>query len=223
MNEKFDLYLKILEEYNQKVNLVSSTEAETVVSKHFMDSLAISRLSDIIDFNASLSVIDVGIGGGFPGMPIIIEYPNLRLCAVDSVGKKLQFIKILSEELKLSDRVEIVNARAEDLARNPDKREKFDLAVIRAVAKMNVISEYCLPFVKVGGYFVAYKAKNIEQELQEAEQAISILGGEVVKTVPYTLSGDEKRNLVVIKKVKPTPAKYPRKAGVPSKQPLSVK
>lgn len=220
LNEKFQIYLKFLDEYNRQVNLVSSTEPETVINKHFSDSLAISRLSNIIDFNASLNVIDIGIGGGFPGMPIIIEYPNFKLCAVDSVGKKLEFTRILAEKLGISDRVEVINARAEELARNPKKREKFDLAVIRAVAKLNVIAEYCLPFVKIGSYFVAYKAKNIKDELREAEQAIPILGGKVVSTVPYSLKDGEERNLIVVKKVKSTPNTYPRKIGIPTKRPL---
>lgn len=223
MNEKFNIYLKLLEEYNEKVNLVSSADPETVIAKHINDSLAISRLSNIIDFSAPLNIIDIGIGGGFPGMPIIIEYPAFKLCAIDSVGKKLNFIKLLSEELKITDRVEIITTRAEELARIKGKRENFDIAVIRAVAKLNVISEYCMPFVKVGGYFVAYKAKNIEEELKEADYAISELGGEVVSVMQYTLSSDEERNLVVIKKIRAIADKYPRKTGIPAKSPLLPK
>lgn len=220
MNEKFNIYLQLLKEFNRHTNLVSSTDRETVISKHFMDSLAIKRLSGIIDFNARLSLIDIGIGGGFPGVPIIIEYPNFTLCAVDSVNKKLDFIRLLSSHLNLYNRLEIIHARAEELARKPGKRENFDIALSRAVAKMNVIAEYCLPFVRVGGYFVAYKAKNIEQELEMAQKAISTLGGEVALTVPYTLKDGEERNLAVIKKTRPTPDRYPRKAGTPAKRPL---
>lgn len=220
INNKFDIYLDFLTEYNQKVNLVSSTEPEVIRSKHFRDSLAINSLSDYIDFNAELKVIDIGTGGGFPGIPIILEHPEFRLCAVDSVGKKLEFVRLLAEKLDIRNRVEIVNARAEELARIPDKREKFDLALTRAVAKLNIIVEYCLPFVKVGGYFVAYKAKNIEQELKEAQNAISVLGGELVCIKPYTLEDNEERNLILIRKIKPTPAQYPRKTGVPAKKPL---
>ena len=219
MNEKFDIYLELLTEFNRKINLVSSTEPETVVSKHFQDSLAISKLSQI-DLNRDLKVIDIGTGGGFPGMPIIIEYPNIKLCAVDSVRKKLEFIKALSERLGVTDRVEIAAARAEELAKHPEKREKFDIALTRAVAKMNVICEYCLPFVKVGGYFIAYKAKNAGKEAREASKAIKILGGEVISIVSYTLSRGEERNLVLIRKVSPTPENYPRKPGVPAKKPL---
>lgn len=221
MNEKFNQYLEFLTEYNEKVNLVSSTDPEIVTQKHFLDSLAIKKFSDYINFDAHLSVIDIGIGGGFPGIPIIIECPNFRLCAVDSVAKKLEFVRLLADKLGLSDRIEVIAARAEELSRDPAKREAFDLAVTRAVARTSVICEYCLPFVKVGGYFVAYKAKNIEEELDEAQNAISTLGGEVIKTVKYTLSGAEERSLVLIKKVGPTPDKYPRKVGVPAKKPLS--
>lgn len=220
MNEKFEIYLKLLAEYNQQVNLVSSAEPDIVKNKHFADSLAIGKLYKFIDFTASLKVIDVGIGGGFPGMPVVIEYPGFSLCAVDSVGKKLEFIRVLAEKLGISDRVEIVNARAEELGHCPEKREAFDLAVIRAVAKLNVIAEYCLPFVKVGGYFVAYKAKTAEQELEAAQNAIELLGGEVVAIEKYILKDGEERNLIVIKKIKPTPQKYPRKVGVPAKRPL---
>ncbi len=220
MNEKFKIYLKLLEEFNRHTNLVSSADEQTVMTKHFEDSLAISRLSNIIDLSSPFNVIDIGCGGGFPGVPVIIEYPDLKLCAVDSIGKKLEFIKILSEKLEIIDRVEIINSRAEELARNPGKRQKFDIALARAVAKLNIIAEYCLPFVKVGGYFVVYKAKNIEQEVEEAQNAISELGGEMISITPYTLSSGEERNLVVIKKVKPVPVKYPRKPGIPAKRPL---
>lgn len=223
MNDKFKIYLKLLSEYNEKVNLVSSTEADTVINKHFKDSLAIGMLQDIIDFSTPLSLVDIGIGGGFPGMPIIIEYQNLKLCAVDSVGKKLEFLKLLSNELGLSNRVEIVNSRAEDLIKQQGRREAFDIAVTRAVARLNVICEYCLPFVKIGGYFIAYKAKTAQEELKEADFAVKELGGEAIKVVPYTITGEEERNLVVIKKVKATPAKYPRKTGIPSKTPLFPK
>ena len=220
INNKFDIYLEFLAEYNRKVNLVSSTESEIIKSKHFQDSLAINLLSNYIEFDAGLNVIDIGTGGGFPGVPIILDHPNFRLCAVDSVGKKLEFVRLLAEKLDISDRVEIVNARSEELARKPNKREKFDLAVTRAVAKLNVIAEYCLPFIKVGGYFVAYKAKNVEQEVKAAQNAISVLGGELVWIKPYTLEDSEERNLVLIKKTNPTPAQYPRKTGIPAKKPL---
>lgn len=217
---EFDTYIRMLDQFNRSVNLVSSAERETVLSKHILDSLEIRRLSAEIDLAAPLNIIDIGTGAGFPGMPIIIAHPNIRLCAVDSVNKKLDFIKILSEQLNISDRVEVIAARAEQLARFPGKREFFDVALTRAVAKMNVITEYCLPFVRIGGYFVAYKAKNIDEELEQAQNAITTLGGEVVSVKGYTLSGGEERNLVLIRKIAPTPDKYPRKPGIPAKRPL---
>ena len=218
--EKFREYLQLLAEYNRHTNLVSSTEAETVIIKHFLDSLAIGLGAKDIDFNNPLSIIDIGIGGGFPGIPIILAFENWKLCAVDSVAKKLDFIKILCEKLNLLDRVEIVHARAEELARAAEKREAFDIAVTRAVAKINVISEYCLPFVKKNRYFIAYKAKTAEKELKESEKALSMLGGKYLSTIKYTLSGEEERNLVLIKKTAFTPEKYPRRTGLPAKKPL---
>jgi 16S rRNA (guanine527-N7)-methyltransferase len=218
--EKFRRYLGLLQEYNRHTNLVSSAETETLISKHFLDSLAMGLLSGEIDFNRELNLIDIGIGGGFPGIPLLIAYPHWKLCAVDSVSKKLKFIEILCKKLGISDRIEIVSARAEGLAHMPGKREAFDLAVTRAVARMNVICEYCLPFVRPGGYFVAYKAKTASEELEDARSAIHILGGNYIKTVQYTLSGKEERNLVLIKKISPTPQKYPRKPGMPAKKPL---
>ncbi|MCK5177398.1 MAG: 16S rRNA (guanine(527)-N(7))-methyltransferase RsmG [Candidatus Aenigmarchaeota archaeon] len=218
--EKFREYLNLLMDFNSRINLVGSAEPETVVLKHFLDSLAIGLFTKEIDFNSNLNLIDIGIGGGFPGIPIMLVFPNCRLCAVDSVNKKLDFIRVLAEKLDISNRVEIITERAEDLAKNPMKREFFDIALIRAVSKMNVNAEYCLPFVKQGGYFISYKAKNIQNELEEANTAISVLGGKVISTVNYTLAEEEERNLVLIKKIKPTPEKYPRKTGMPAKKPL---
>ncbi len=218
--EKFKKYLELLQEFNKHTNLVSSAETETVIIKHFLDSLAIGLLVEKIDPKEKLNFIDIGIGGGFPGIPILIAFENWKLCAVDSVGKKSKFIKILSEELAISDRIEIITARAEDIAHNSDKREFFDFAVTRAVAKLNIISEYCLPFVKKGGYFVAYKSLAGEDELCESGKALSILGGEHVSTVGYTLTGEEQRNLILIQKIETTPWNYPRKTGIPKKKPL---
>jgi len=218
--EKFREYLRLLDNYNRITNLVSSTETETVVIKHFLDSLAIGLAAKDIDFNKPLNIIDIGIGGGFPGIPIILVFQDWKLCAVDSVAKKLDFIKILCEKLNLSDRVEIAHARAEELAGISGKREVFDLAVTRAVAKINVISEYCLPFVKKDGHFIAYKAKLAEKELKGSGNAISILGGKYLSTIKYTLSGEEERNLILIKKIGSTPEKYPRRTGLPAKKPL---
>lgn len=222
--EQFIEYWRILDDYNKKVNLVSNTEKEIVIKKHFVDSLSIGLLKDKIGWNNKYNLIDIGIGGGFPGIPIIIANPNWKLCAVDSVGKKLKFIEILAENLGLLDRVEILTTRAEDLGVKQDKREKFDLVVSRAVSQLAVLSEYCLPFVRKDGYFVAYKAKNILEEANAAQKALTVLGGKIEEILPYEIPDDEKieRNLVLIKKENLTPQKYPRKAGMPGKNPIGV-
>ena len=217
--ELFKKYWLFLSEYNEHTNLVASADLETVIFKHFVDSLAIGLCKDLIEQDKANKIIDIGIGGGFPGVPIVIAYPEWKLCAVDSVGKKTKFIELLAQELNITDRVEIYTKRAEDIL---DKREKFDIAVSRAVSQLNTLSEYCLPFVKVGGYFVAYKAKGIETELEQAQKAVSILGGEVEKVISYNLNDDIERNLILIKKIKPTHPKYPRKAGIAKKQPLGI-
>ncbi len=219
--EKFREYLALLENFNRHTNLISSTDPQTVVIKHFLDSLAPGPAFKETGLNRELKLIDIGTGGGFPGIPLLIAFEDWKLYAVDSIAKKLEFIGILCEKLGLSERVEIVCVRAEELGKIPGKREAFDFAVTRAVAQMSVISEYCLPLVREGGYFAAYKAKSAEQELKEAENAISMLGGKALKTFKYTLTGEEERNLIIIKKVSPTPRKYPRRTGVPVKRPLS--
>lgn len=245
--EQFQKYWQFLYEYNRHTNLVSSAELDIVASKHFADSLSIGLLENELNLNspkienefslqtgqhrctnnagssaftpAPQAVLDIGIGGGFPGVPIIIAYPQLKLCAVDSVGKKTDFISKLSQELGLNDSIEIINSRAEEVIKQHDKRENFDIAVSRAVSRLNILLEYTLPFVKVGGFFIAYKAKTFKEEIEEAKQALAILGGEVIKIANYTLS-DEERNLILVKKIKPTSEKYPRKTGIPAKNPL---
>lgn len=217
--EQFKEYWRFLYDYNSHTNLVSSAEPEIVVLKHFADSLSIGLLDKHININSEKSVLDVGIGGGFPGVPIIIAYPKLKLYALDSVGKKTEFISQLSSKLEINDRVEVINSRAEDFALKEGRKESFDIGVSRAVSRLNVLLEYILPFIKVGGYFVAYKAKTFQEEIDEAAEALSILGGKVLDVASYTLS-DETRNLILIKKIKKTPEKYPRKTGLPLKNPL---
>lgn len=213
--EQFRKYQEFLFEYNSHTNLVSSAEPDVVALKHFTDSLSIALLVEKLDLNSEKIILDVGIGGGFPGVPIIIAFPSLKLCAVDSVGKKTEFIRQLCEKLEISDRVEIINSRAEEL----NKQNLFDIGVSRAVDRLNVLLEYTLPYLKVGGYFVVYKAKTFQEEISEAKNALNVLGGEIVDVVHYTLS-DEERNLILVKKVKATPDKYPRKTGIPHKKPL---
>lgn len=217
--EQFKKYQEFLYEYNKHTNLVSSAEIDIVCSKHFADSLSIGLLKNHIDLEGQKTVLDIGIGGGFPGIPMIIVFPRLKLCAVDSVGKKTEFISQLSQVLEINDRVDIINSRAEELSAKGIKKESFDVGVSRAVSKLNILLEYTLPFIKVGGYFIAYKAKTFQEEIDEAKQSLSILGGEVINIVNYTLSG-EQRNLILIKKIKSTPEKYPRRTGIALKKPL---
>ncbi len=217
---QFKEYFGFLEEFNRHTNLISSSSAETVEIKHFLDSLSMGLASNEMDLNRNLSIIDVGTGGGFPGIPLMIAFPCWRLCAVDSIAKKLEFLRIISDKLGFAERTEIISARAEELGRVPGRREGFDLAVTRAVARINVISEYCLPLVKINGHFAAYKAKTVHDELKEAQKAISDLGGTIVNTYKYTLTGDDDRNLVLIKKTGHTSGKYPRRTGIPAKRPI---
>lgn len=211
----FNTYYDELVMKNKVMNLTTITDYEDVVRKHFIDSLMISRN---VDMTKVSDVCDIGTGAGFPGIPLKITYPHIHITLVDSVHKRIQFLAEIVEKLGLTD-VELVHSRTEDLARDSQYREKFDLVTARAVAAMNVLSEYCLPYVKVGGCFAAYKSGNIEQELNEAENAICILGGKVEKIDVFDFY-DMKRSILLIKKVKKTSMEYPRKAGIPSKKPL---
>ncbi|EKE02364.1 MAG: Ribosomal RNA small subunit methyltransferase G [uncultured bacterium] len=219
---QFKEYWRLLDEYNKHTNLVSNTDQDIAIRKHFIDSISIGLIKDQIGWDETKTVIDIGIGGGFPGVPIIIVNPNWSLTAVDSIGKKTKFIELLAERLGLIDRIKVINARAEDLVREKDKRENFDIVVARAVSQLNILSEYCLPFVKQEGFFIAYKARGIEIELNQAQKAFAALGGEVTNITRYDLPDEEsvERNLIIIRKIKPTPPNYPRKAGIPKKNPL---
>lgn len=217
--KQFQEYWQFLYEYNRHTNLVSSAELDIVVSKHFADSISIGLLKEKLDLNTKKTVLDIGIGGGFPGIPIIIAFSELKLCAVDSVGKKTEFISQLSKEIGINNRIEIINSRAEELIKEPAKREFFDIAASRAVSRLNILLEYTLPFIKIGGHFIAYKAKTFQEEISEAKKALHILGGEVADIINYSLSGEE-RNLILIKKTKSAPEKYPRRTGIPNKAPL---
>ena len=220
--EQFREYSKFLYAYNSHTNLVSDAEETTVVRKHFIDSLAIGLYKDFLGWNSKKSLIDIGIGGGFPGVPIIIANSEWTLCAVDSVGKKTKFIELLSKEIGLEERIKIINARSEDLAVNAEYREKFDCAAARAVSRMNTLLEYTVPFIKKDGHFIAYKAKDIDSELKHAANALTIFGCKVKQISSYNLPEDEsiERKLILIEKQKITPSKYPRKSGIPKKSPL---
>lgn len=212
---QFNLYYELLTAKNKVMNLTAITEYNDVVKKHFIDSMMISRVLDMKKIN---SLCDVGTGAGFPGIPLKIVYPHLHLTLVDSVGKRVNFLSEVVEKLGLED-VEAIHSRTEDLAHNLKYREKYDLVTARAVASMNVLSEYCIPYAKIGGYFAAYKSGNIGEEIENAKNAVKTLGGKIEKTDMFELY-EMGRSIVLIRKVNSTPKIYPRKAGTPSKNPL---
>ncbi len=215
--DQFLIYYEMLVEWNQVMNLTAIIEYEDVMKKHFIDSISLIRAYDI---TKSVTVIDVGTGAGFPGLALKIAYPNLKVTLLDSLNKRINFLNAVIEKLQLTD-VETIHGRAEDFAKAGKLREKFDLCVSRAVANLSTLSEYCLPFVKVGGQFISYKSEKITEEMAAAENAIYLLGGRVKEQVEFQLpDSDIYRNLFIINKVKETPKKFPRKAGLPSKEPL---
>ena len=210
-------YEKELMEWNQKFNLTAIRDTESIRTKHFLDSF-----SSVLAWKASppSNLIDVGTGAGFPGVPLKILYPNLKLTLVESVGKKAKFCQHITRLLGLED-VNIIQARAEDLGQNMQHREKYDWAVARAVANLNVLSEYLIPLVRIGGSMLAQKGEDGPAEAQSAEKAMELLGGKLKQLIPINLPGvADDRYLVVVDKVAATPPKYPRKPGIPVKQPL---
>ena len=215
--QQFIRYYEMLVEWNQVMNLTAITEYDDVMKKHFVDSLSLIKAYDVA---SQVKVIDVGTGAGFPGLALKIAYPSLRVTLLDSLNKRIQFLDAVVKELQLTG-VQTVHGRAEDYAKPAALREQFDLCVSRAVANLSTLSEYSLPFVKEGGYFISYKSEKISEEVQKAESAIKILGGKIEKQIEFYLpDSDIYRNLFVIRKVRKTPSKYPRKAGLPSKEPL---
>lgn len=215
--QQFQKYYELLIEKNKVMNLTAITEYSEVKLKHFYDSLTIVKVMDMEKVD---NLIDVGTGGGFPGIPLKIVFPHLEVTLLDSLNKRIQWLSELTEELELQ-KVTCIHGRAEDYGRNPDYREKYDLCVSRAVANLSTLAEYCMPFVKKGGYFVSYKSAAAEEELSQAGKAVSLLGGEIAEAHSFQLEDtDMNRTLVKIEKVRETPKKYPRKSGIPSKQPL---
>lgn len=215
--EQFDRYYELLIEWNRVMNLTGITAYEEVNLKHFTDSLTIVRINDMKNV---FTLIDIGTGAGFPGIPIKIAFPHIKVVLLDSLNKRIKFLNEVVEKLNL-DNVETLHGRAEDYAKKAEYREQFDMCVSRAVANLSTLGEYCVPFVKKGGCFVSYKSADSDEEINQSEKAISILGGKISKIDKFMLSGsDMGRALVVIEKDKNTPQKYPRKAGVPSKEPL---
>lgn len=214
---QFDSYYKMLIEWNEKINLTAITEKKEVYLKHFYDSITASFY---FDFDQSLSICDIGAGAGFPSIPLKICFPKLQITIVDSLNKRINFLGLLVNELEL-DNVTLVHSRAEDFGQNKMYKHQFDVAMARAVARMSVLTEYCLPPVKVNGVFIALKGPSLTEELADATNAIKILGGELKENIGFTLPIEEsERSIAIIDKIKQTPKKYPRKAGVPSKNPL---
>ena len=215
--EQFDHYYEMLVERNKVMNLTGITDYDEVNLKHFTDSLTIVRVKGMEQIS---TLIDIGTGAGFPGIPIKIVFPHIKILLLDSLNKRLKFLEDVIGELTLKE-IETLHGRAEDYAKKPEYREKFDLCVSRAVANLSTLSEYCLPFVKKGGSFVSYKSGDSEEEIRQAEHVVHMLGGKIEKIDQFRLPGtDIGRSLAVIEKIKNTPGKYPRKAGIPAKEPL---
>lgn len=216
----FHIYYENLSTWNQVMNLTAITDVNEVYEKHFLDSLSIIKAVSKETMLEGFTMIDVGTGAGFPGLPIAVLFPNIQVVLMDSLGKRIKFLDDTISKLHLTN-VKTVHARAEELARNREYREQFDLCCSRAVANISTLSEYCLPFVKSGGFFLSYKTDKIREELEKGKNAIHILGGGNETVIQFQLPDTEyHRVLLKIEKIKPTPKKYPRKAGTPSKDPL---
>lgn len=213
--EQFLTYYEMLIEKNKVMNLTAITEYDEVIEKHFLDSIS---LCQIYDLSKPVTILDMGTGAGFPGIPLKIAFPEIEITLADSLNKRIKFLDEVIEELGL-EKVTTVHARAEELARNKEHRANYDVVVSRAVANLSTLGEYCIPFVKEGGCFISYKSGEVEEEVENAKKAIKILGGQIKDIYKFDLS-DQKRSFVTIEKIKATPKTYPRKAGTPAKMPL---
>lgn len=213
--QQFVDYYELLIETNKVMNLTAITEFDEVIEKHFLDSLSLFR---VYHLNENVKILDMGTGAGFPGIPLKIAFPEIDLVLADSLNKRIKFLQDVIDHLGLK-KVEALHARAEEMGRNKQYREQFDLCVSRAVANLSSLSEYCIPFVKEGGKFISYKSGEIDEETNQAQKAISILGGRIEEIYKFNLY-EQRRSFVIIKKEKKTPKAYPRKAGMPTKMPL---
>lgn len=212
--EKFYTYMKEIIDWNDKINVTAITDEKEFIVKHFIDSLTVSR-----EIEDKKSIIDIGTGAGFPGIPLKLNYPEKKITLIDSVNKKLNVIRNITEKFELKD-LEIIHTRAEDLANNVNYREKYDVAITRAVSNLSTIMEYMLPFVKIGGKAICMKGPNFQEELNESSKAIKLLGGEIEKIETVFVNNEIERNLIIIKKIKTTPKQFPRGKGKPQKEPI---
>ena len=216
-SQQFQIFYNLLIEWNKVMNLTGITEYEEVVEKHFLDSLALIKAVDIQKVH---KIIDIGTGAGFPGIPLKIVYPQLDVTLLDSLNKRVRFLDTVIENAGLCG-IKTIHGRAEDYAKQSDYREDYDLCVSRAVANLATLSEYCIPYIRIGGIFIPYKSGDVENEMEQSKNAISILGGYIKDIVKFQLPGtDIRRSFIIIEKVNMTAKKYPRKAGLPSKEPL---
>ncbi|MCQ2548318.1 MAG: 16S rRNA (guanine(527)-N(7))-methyltransferase RsmG [Clostridia bacterium] len=215
---KLEKYMDRILELNNSINLTAIKDREEFVEKHYLDSLSIVISKE---FQDAKKLIDVGTGAGFPGIPLAIVFPDKKFILMDSLQKRLKIIDTLCEELGIAN-VQTLHGRAEDIGQNPQYRESFDICLSRAVARLTVLSEYCIPLVKQEGYFISYKGAESEEEIGDARNSIGILGGKLINVIDANPGENTKdHNLILIKKIKNTPSNYPRKAGLPSKKPLN--
>lgn len=216
---QFYQYFKLLIEWNKVMNLTTITEVEDVVTKHFVDSLSLVKVLPDLK-SEQVQILDMGTGAGFPGIPLKIVFPELEITLLDSLNKRINFLNEVIEQLGLK-KIKAVHGRAEDYGRDREYREKYDYCVSRAVANLSTLSEYCMPYVKIGGAFIPYKSGKIEEELNQAKGAVKLLGGKIEEVITFMLpKTDVERSFVVVRKKEGTSKKYPRKAGLPGKEPL---